>query len=308
MKEHHKLSGGDRIKSEEGFIEKHNYRTYYEVHTPRGNPYDSTPIILLAGGPGLSFTSLTPLLQLAEERKVIAYDQLGSGKSTRSESFRSLHIEDFIEQFNAIVTEMDLKKFHLLGHSWGTVLGVNIALQYPKETQSLILHSGIADWKKCLEERVKFEEKHSPDELKQIMKKERDGIPTSTVERDRLLKAFNSHFYCRVEYPDYLKQSLEDKDIGTNQLIWNPEKNEAMATYNICDRLHEIKCPALIVSGKFDGISVGQASLFKSGIKDSTHVEFQNSSHYSHIEEESRFLECVRDFLNDVEYYRGDTK
>ena len=123
----------------------------------------------MAGGPGLSFTSLTPLLQLAEKRKVIAYDQLGSGKSTRSGSFSSLHIKDFIEQFNDIVQEMNLNKFHLIGHSWGTVLGVNIALDYPEETQSLILHSGIADWKKCLEERVKFEEHHFPDGLKNIM-------------------------------------------------------------------------------------------------------------------------------------------
>ncbi|WP_153727914.1 alpha/beta fold hydrolase [Salinibacillus xinjiangensis] len=300
-----KIRANALVEKKEGLIESKSYKTYYEIHTPFNNINDSTPIILLAGGPGLSYTTLTPLFNLAKGRQVIAYDQLGSGKSTRSGNFSSLNIKDFMEQFNIVVTELDINKFHLLGHSWGTILGVNIALEYPEKTQSLILHSGIANWKKCLKERRKFEKEHFPDELKQIIKTVSEGFKPSAKEMKRFSsefnRLFNRLFYCRAEYPEYLLKSIEDKDVGTNQLIWNPENNKEMATYDICDRLNEIKCPTLILSGKYDGISVGQASLFEAGIMNSKHVELQNSSHYSHIEEELRFLEHVNTFLKDVE-------
>lgn len=90
------LAGGILMKKEKqtlskelkkGFIESEKYKTYYEIHSPNCPKNNATPIILLAGGPGLSFKTLTPLLNLAETRPVIAYDQIGSGKSTRSESF-----------------------------------------------------------------------------------------------------------------------------------------------------------------------------------------------------------------------------
>lgn len=236
-------------------------------------------------------------MNIAESRPVIAYDQLGSGKSTRSKQFSSLGIDSFIDQFNSVVTELDIPEFHLLGHSWGTILGVNIALQYPENIRSLILHSGIADWKKCIEARKNFETEYYPEDLKIIIKKNKEGNKVSPDEMKEATNKFNKLFYCRTKYPIYLSESLNDKDLGTNQLIWNPGKNEEMANYNICDRLNEIKCPTLIMSGKYDGISVGQAELFNSNIKNSKHVEFKNSAHYSHVEEEPEFLSQVKSFL-----------
>lgn len=253
------------IKRTQGFIESENCKTYYEIHTSRYPNSELTPIILLAGGPGLSCKTLTPLLNVAETRPVIAYDQIGSGKSTRSEQFTALDIKDFIKQFNNVVTELNLSQFHILGHSWGTILGVNIALQYPENTQSLILHSGIADWKKCLEARQNFEEEYYPTELKRALKKYNEGIKVSSDEMEAATNKFNNLFYFRDKYPKYLSEALNDKDFGTNQLIWNPDKNKEMASYNICGRLNEIKCSTLIMSGKYDGISVGQAELFNTG-------------------------------------------
>ncbi|MGY3715804.1 alpha/beta fold hydrolase [Sutcliffiella cohnii] len=299
MNNNTKTCAGVEVKA--GFIENGNYQTYYEIHTPIENFKDNTPIVLLAGGPGLSFKTLTPLFSLAETRPVIGYDQLGSGRSTRSERFSSLTIKDFVEQFKTLVTQLNITEFHLLGHSWGTILGVNIALQYPKKTKSLILHSGIANWKVCLEEREKFAKEHFPDELKQVIKKMNEGLKPSPEEMEHFTYEYNKLFYCRVKYPNYLIKSIEDKDVGTNQLIWNPEKNKEIASYNICRKLNEIHCPALIISGKYDGVSVGQAKLFKSGIKKSRHIEFQNSSHYSHIEEEDQFNEYISNFLIEVD-------
>ncbi|AIF45304.1 alpha/beta fold hydrolase [Virgibacillus sp. SK37] len=286
------------INKRKGLIEKEWCKTYFEIHTSDSQVNDSTPIILLAGGPGLSFTTLTPLLRLARTRTVVVYDQLGSGKSTRSDQLSSLSISDFIEQFNDVITELGIKNFHILGHSWGAILAVNVALQFPKNVQSLILHSGIADWKDCLKHRKKFESDFFPKNLKETIYKLKQNEKISSEEIESANILFNQLFYCRTTYPIYLDKALEDKDSGTNQLIWNTDKNEEMANYNICPRLKEIKCPTLIISGKYDGISVGQGELFNSLIQNSKHIVFNNSSHYAHIEEEQEFIRQVSNFLN----------
>ncbi|WP_092506078.1 alpha/beta fold hydrolase [Virgibacillus subterraneus] len=147
------------------------------------------------------------------------------------------------------------------------------------------------------EARLNFEEEYFPKELKRVLKKYNDGVKVSSDEMEEAINKYNSLFYCRAEYPKYLSEALNGKDFETNQLIWNPVKNKEMASYNICDRLNEIKCPTLIMSGKYDGISVGQAELFNTGIKNSRHVEFINSAHYSHIEQEMEFITQVKGFL-----------
>ncbi|TGB04956.1 alpha/beta fold hydrolase [Halobacillus salinus] len=296
------------VKEKKGYLKNEKYETYYEIHTPVQASSDSTPIILLAGGPGLSFTTLTPLLNLAEGRQVIAYDQLGSGRTTRSESFESLNIKDFTDQFSSMVRELGLNKFHLLGHSWGSILAVEVAVMFPEKTKSLILHSGIADWQKCLKERERFEEDHFPRELKRIKKKAKEGIKISEEEADYFTTEFSERFYCRVDHPDYLVRALADKDVRSNQLIWDPEWNKEVARFTVCDKLSEIKCAALVVSGRFDGLSVGQAPLFEAGIPYSQHVEFRNSSHYAHIEEQQKFLDLVTGFINKVKSHELHSK
>ncbi|MCU1559128.1 alpha/beta fold hydrolase, partial [Mycetocola sp.] len=42
---------------------------------------DATPLVLLHGGPGVPSYYLEPLKALADERRVVLYDQLGSGRS-----------------------------------------------------------------------------------------------------------------------------------------------------------------------------------------------------------------------------------
>ncbi|MCA0970856.1 alpha/beta fold hydrolase [Halobacillus litoralis] len=286
---------------ERGVLESDGFHTYYEIQRPAVQ--DSVPLILLAGGPGLPYKALAPLFDLAHDREVVGYDQIGSGRSTRSDQFPSLYMNDFIKQFHDVITELGIEEFHLLGHSWGTILGLNIALEYPEQTKSLIIHSGVADWQACLKSRATFQEEHLPDRLTKMVDKVKAGSELSEEERNKYLKEWNNLFYCRVEYPEYLKQALDDKDVTTNQLIWDPEKNKEMTDYSMTDRLSGITCPTLIISGAFDGISVGQAALFKKGIQDSRHVEFQHSAHYAHVEEEERFLRVVEGFLKEVDGY-----
>lgn len=99
----------------------------------------SKPVLLfLHGGPGGSAMSKLRYFNsdLEDYFTVVNWDQRGAGKSYS----RSIPEEMFnIEQFVADTVEMtfylkerfETEKIYLLGHSWGTIIGIMAAYQYP---------------------------------------------------------------------------------------------------------------------------------------------------------------------------------
>ncbi|MDR4988525.1 MAG: hypothetical protein RG741_06785, partial [Bacteroidales bacterium] len=65
--------------AKEAYIEISGLKLWYGI-TGRSN---NTPLLLLHGGPGLSSHYLNPLGELANDRPVIFFDQLGGGRSER---------------------------------------------------------------------------------------------------------------------------------------------------------------------------------------------------------------------------------
>jgi proline iminopeptidase len=65
----------------EGFLERPLGRTWYRVTGAGGR----TPLVCLHGGPGSTHNYFRPLERLADERRVVVYDQLGCGRSDRPE-------------------------------------------------------------------------------------------------------------------------------------------------------------------------------------------------------------------------------
>ena len=60
------------------------------------------PVVFLHGGPGGAHNSLASMLGLADERAVILYDQLDSGKSDRPNDPANWRVERFVEGLETI--------------------------------------------------------------------------------------------------------------------------------------------------------------------------------------------------------------
>lgn len=125
------------------------YQTHYKVF---GNISDKTrtPVVVLHGGPGLSYDYLSPFSDLSTTYKtpVILYDQLGNGRSTHlqsaSPSFWTIDL--FVNELANLINYFSIEKhFDIAGHSWGTVLGMEYAIRkQPKGLQHLVLSDGLA--------------------------------------------------------------------------------------------------------------------------------------------------------------------
>jgi pimeloyl-ACP methyl ester carboxylesterase len=79
-------------------------------------------VIVVHGGPGWDYRALLPLRALADEYRVVFYDQRGTGLSPRVET-RELSLESSLTDLDAIVTHFGRgTPVRLVGHSWGAML------------------------------------------------------------------------------------------------------------------------------------------------------------------------------------------
>jgi proline-specific peptidase len=282
-----------------GYMPFREYKTWYKFVEPDSKLLDKTPLLLLAGGPGLSVDTLSSIFSLGIDHPVIGYDQIGSGKSTRSNEIKLIRINDFIKQFIAFIDEMGLSKVHLLGHSWGAMLSSVITIRYPERIKSLILYSGIADWKNCLQKRDRIKSS-LPEHTKLILERYEREKNFSAPEYIKAREEFDNQFCCRVPWPASVQAAINDMDFGTNYMMWGREDSE-LPKFSITHELKKIVCPTLIIEGQYDGYSTGQAELFLSGIPKNQLVRFNNSSHYAHIEEPEKFKAEIINFIRIAE-------
>jgi proline-specific peptidase len=104
------------------------YRTWYYI-VGNGEEPGKFPLLVLHGGPGASHDYLEPLEALANTgRRVIFYDQLGGGNSSHPHNPSMWSVELFVEELGAVRKALSLDRLHLLGQSWGGVLGMEQVL------------------------------------------------------------------------------------------------------------------------------------------------------------------------------------
>ena len=106
----------------DGFVSFGGYKTWYQT---AGDLRSKAPLVLLHGGPGIPGNSYAQLMaDLADSRPVVRYDQLGCGRSDRPNDPSLWRVETFLDELAALRDALALDDIHLLGHSWGGMLGI----------------------------------------------------------------------------------------------------------------------------------------------------------------------------------------
>jgi pimeloyl-ACP methyl ester carboxylesterase len=105
----------------------------------RGQDRDNPVLLCLHGGPGATWLPLTAVFAPWEKDfTVVQWDQRGAGKSLEASgssiaSTMSIQrmSDDGIELAEFLRAHLKKEKILLLGHSWGSILGVHMVLQRP---------------------------------------------------------------------------------------------------------------------------------------------------------------------------------
>ena len=274
----------------------------YEVVTYSYGSGDNV-LFLLNGGPGLPCDYLRdPHIFLAEEGyRIVAFDQLGCGKSDRPDDPSLWSIARYVEEVETVRKALDLEKINLLGQSWGGWLSIEYALTYPDAIQSLVLANTCGDLP------------HLTTELNRM----RDALGSETVammlhhesmetidhpEYQAAITILNYRHVCRLkEWPSSLLASVNDWNMGPYGTMQGP--NEFLYIGNLKDwnRISEmarLKMPTLIITGTHDEIGPACALRMHNALPNSKVVVFPNSSHVPFYEEPEDYFAALRSFLS----------
>jgi proline iminopeptidase len=118
----------------------------------RGRNTDNPLLVILHGGPGSSETVLFRSFNAALEESytVVYWDQRGAGRSyNRSIPPVSMTIDRFVadldELVESLIARFGKRRVVLLGHSWGSLVGVLYASRHPAKVAAYVGVGQIAD-------------------------------------------------------------------------------------------------------------------------------------------------------------------
>lgn len=114
-------------------------RIYVRVNGDLAGP--RLPLVYLHGGPGSGHAGLLALTAVAQERAIILYDQLDSGRSDAPGDPRNWRVERFVDEIEAVRRALGVERWHLGGGSWGGTLALEYGARRPSALAGLIIQS-----------------------------------------------------------------------------------------------------------------------------------------------------------------------
>ena len=292
--------------SKEGYIPYRGHRVWYGI-AGESEKQGKHPLLCLHGGPGGSHDYLTPLSVLADAgRRVIFYDQLGSGKSDHPDNPDMWTVELYVEEVDVVRDALGLDMVHVLGQSWGGQLAMEYALTKPSGLVSLIIANSLADMSQWISEinRLRAE---LPKEIQEtVSKHEAEGTTDDLAYKEATREYYRRHICRLAEWPEVISRTHEYvmKYPQVYNTMWGPNELNVTGTledWSVIDRLGEIDVPTLILSGRYDESTPAINETIHKGIKGSEWVIFENSAHLPHLEEPEKYLSVLNDFLDRVE-------
>ncbi len=260
-----------------------------------GNNPERPPVVLLHGGPGQSSQTFKDGFDfLADDYRVVFYDQRGSGNSQIRPGADFYTIDLLVEELEALRREViGADKIILVGHSAGGALATRYAIAYPQHVEKMVLVCALPPNGGQATGGVMM------DALIASMNVLAGNLPPADpLEADRQFNELSFKTSANRLYDPSRTSLLED--MGYASLAVNRDITRSTLGGNFDEKLSQLAFPTLVIYGKGDNsTSTGEAMARRISeiIPDATLVAMERSGHWPYLEEPERFQTVLSDFL-----------
>ncbi|MEN6487442.1 MAG: proline iminopeptidase-family hydrolase, partial [Smithella sp.] len=245
----------------EQYIETEQGRLWAAVY---GEGTKGVPLLVLHGGPG--FLSMPrEICDLADERPVIFYDQLGCGRSDRPSDTSLYTVSNYVRELARVREVLGIEQLHLMGFSWGAMLAAEYILRNrPRGVTSLILCGPLLStpfWERDQRNHIS----HMPTEaIRVIAAAEASKFYTEDYQRV-MMDYYRSHV-CRLNpWPTDLTEAVEKLNMDVYLTMWGPSEftvTGELKDTDLLPRLKEIRQPTLLTCGEHDEAAPETVGVF----------------------------------------------
>jgi len=237
-----------------------------------------------------SFHRLTP--HLSRDFRTVAIDLNGFGFSERPSAADAYTIEGQVETVLAAADYLDLRRFHVVGHSYGAAVAIRLARTAPERTSSLILVSPAPE-----SEPPPAIWQSPPGRLLAY------GMTRAVLSRPETFRSILAEAYHRDEV---LTPQVAESYRARLLVSGLPDAfrgfSHALSSSNGLDlRLPEVVPPVLVFAGKHDAIvPLEWCRTVAESVPSGQLVVLEESGHSAPEEQPEEMAESIHDFLGTL--------
>ena len=218
----------------------------------------------------------------AEHFRVIVADVRGHGRSAKP--LGPYSVPQFADDIFALLEHLAIDAVHLLGLSMGGMIGFQMAVDQPKRFNSLtVVNSGPGLVANNLKERWQILQRRLVLNF-WSMEKVGEFIGERLFPEPR-----------QAEYKEMFVQQMRENDPKAYKAATN-----ALIGWSVRQRLHQIQCPVLVVSGDMDYTPVANKEAYTRLLPTARLHVVNNSRHATPIDQPEAFNTAVLQFLHTV--------
>jgi proline iminopeptidase len=251
-------------------------------------------VVVLHGGPGAHHDYLLPGFDtLANGRTLVYYDQRGGGQSAVGRDVPVGALEQ-VHDLEALRDVWGLEQMHLLGYSWGALLAMLYAIEYPHRVASLAL---VSPAPAAASERPGYETKLAARNNTPELKAARAALQSSDL-RQKDLEAYGRRLF-ELAVSGYFHDPARARELTafrvtgrTQQAVWDSLGTE----YDLRPALRKLKVPAMVLHGDDDPIPLNTARATAEALG-AEFVVLPHAGHVPYVEAAEEFTAALNRFL-----------
>ncbi len=262
---------------------------------PSGTEMIEKPVaFVLHGGPGLDHSYFKPWMSpLAADFQLVYIDHRSTGRSERA-PLETCTIEQMADDIEELRKHLGLGKITIIGNSFGGFWGQVYALRHPENLERLILVTTSASnnfWESATAEL----ERRATAEQKVVGPTLFEGKVTTEAEFmawwDVMLPLYFYKWNDKIG-GEMVKRGVDDPLVAAYMF------ERIIPSYDVSAGLPSVTAPTLVCSGRHDWVTpVVECERIVELIPNAELAMFEKSGHMPFIEEQDKFVEVVRDFL-----------
>ena len=265
------------------------------------------PVIVLHGGPDFDHSYLVPELDgLAEQYRLVFYDQRGRGRSWSGEGPGSVTIDSEVEDLDRVRAWTGSETVALLGHSWGGLLAMEYAIRHPERVSHLILmNTAPASHADMLALRREWTSRRGPEQSERMTELASDpAYLAGDIDADAAY--YRIHFGSTIRRRDQLDEVVRRLRLGfTPEGIVAARAIEdelytqtwSAEDYDLIPELRALRIPTLVIRGEDEFIPVEGTRRITDAIAGSRFVEIAGGGHFTYLELPEIVCSTIAEFL-----------
>lgn len=257
------------------------------------------PLFVLHGGPGLDHHEFADHLDpLGERYRLILVDQRAQGRSDGAPE-HTWTLERMAQDVIMLARALGLKRYAVLGHSFGAFVALRNAVDYPGQAAATIVSAGIASVR-YLEASAEHLARLEPPELRERIARsiERESEATTAEELEEIMRDQWPFSFADPLDPRIAEFVERSAGILSVDVLRHFEAN-GYGGVELKDRLGEVPQPVLVINGRHDRLCPIEASVAMArDLPRSELVILENSGHMGFVEESESYLSALGGFLD----------